>query len=67
MSAGEAVIAVEEILAAVIDSYGGRLEIDRESMEKSYDGKVMAIDYDYKKERVVLTLVDGEDIDYEDE
>lgn len=67
MSAGESIIAIEEILAAVIDDNGGRLEINRESMEKSYDGKVMAIDYDYKKERVVLTLVDGEDVDYEDE
>jgi hypothetical protein len=63
----EQYIAIEELLAAAIDYNGGRLEISSESFNRSWGGKVIAMNYDYKKDVVVLTLVDKEDVDYGDE
>lgn len=59
---GETVIAIEEVLAAAVDTYGGRLEVSRASIEKSYAGKVLAVDFDHLKEVVVITLVESEDV-----
>ena len=64
---GETYIAIEEVLAAAVDSYGGRLEVNMESLEKSYAGKVIAVDYDMQTNRAVITLVDRDELDFGDE
>ena len=59
-------LAVEEVLAAAIEAHGGRVEISAESFSRGFNGKVIAMDYDMKKDVVVLTLVDQEDVSYGD-
>jgi hypothetical protein len=60
-------LAIEELLAAAVDYNGGRLEISTESLQRSFAGKALAIDYDMQKDMIVVTLVDKEDVIYEDE
>lgn len=60
-------VAIEELLAAAVEFNGGRLEISAESFQRSFGGKALAIDYDPQKDMIVITLVDKEDVIYEDE
>lgn len=64
---GETMIAVENILAAAVESAGGVLTINAESLSKDFSDFVLALDYDYKTEQMTVTLVDKDTAQYEDE
>jgi len=64
----EQVIELTELFAAAIDSSPeGQIEIKAESLVKDHNGKVIAIDYEALKDVYVVSLVDQDDVDYEDE
>lgn len=64
----EQVIELTELFAAAIaSSPTRRIEISSEAMAKSYAGKVLAIDYDDLTDSYVVTLVEQDDVDLEDE
>jgi hypothetical protein len=59
-------VALEEVLAAVIDEIGGRLVVPMDALKKDRAGKAIAIDFDDEKQAVVFTLQEQEDIIYEE-
>lgn len=60
-------IAVEVILAAVVESQGGVVKVPAEIFSKDMSGFVIAMDFDDKSNELVITLVDKETAQYEDE
>lgn len=64
---GETVIAVETVLAAAVESAGGVITINGEYLSKSYGDMLLAIDYDHAKDQLLITLVDKDTAQYEDE
>jgi hypothetical protein len=60
-------IAVEVLLAAAVDNAGGVLKINSESLAKHYGDYVLALDYDPRAEQLLITLVDKDTAEYEDE
>lgn len=61
-------IAAESILAAVIDSTeAGYIVVTHESFVKDRAGLSIALDYDLQTDSITLTLVESEDIEFEDE
>lgn len=67
MSEQEQNIAVEELLAVVIASQEGRLEVPFEFFTReTILGKVIAVDHLIDKKVVVLSLADAEDMEVED-
>lgn len=58
-------VAIEEVLAALIDDNDGELTITPEQLSKNRAGMIIAIDFDDERNLVVFTLQDAEDIIYE--
>ena len=60
-------IDLEAILAALIDQNEGELFIGMEYMDRNYEGKAIAIDLDALRNGIAMTLIDTEEIKYDDE
>lgn len=60
-------VAIENVLAAVIDANGGALSVPAEQLKKDRSGFAIAIDYDEATSMVLFTLVESEDIEYDDD
>lgn len=58
-------INIENILAALIDQEG-ELFLGDEYMRKSYEGKVIAIEPDYLRDGLKMTLMDESEVEYDD-
>ena len=63
----DATIALETVLAAIIEGVGGVLTVPAELLKQDRAGMSIAIEYDDKKDRVMFTLVESEDIEYDDD
>lgn len=59
-------INIEILLAAIIDDADGVLTIPAEVLQKDRSGKAISINYEAAEDWLVLTLVDSDDIDYEE-
>lgn len=61
-------VAVEEFLAAVILSAdSGKIFVPREALEHNYSDLAIAIDVDIDRDGFVLSLIDKDEVDYDDE
>ena len=60
-------IAVEVILAALVESQGGTVKVPVETFEKDLSGYVLAMDFLEQSNELSITLVDKETAVYEDE
>lgn len=60
-------LPVEDFLALVIAHFDGRVEIPFEEVKpERIAGKVIAIDGNEKANTLVITLVDADEVDYEE-
>jgi len=60
-------ISLEVFLAAMIHEAGGNIVINMETLSNGFDGKIIAIDTDPRKDILVLSLVEADDVGFEDE
>lgn len=60
-------IAVEVILAAVVEDQGGVVKVNAETFDKDLTQYVLALDFDDKAQQLVITLVDKETAVYDDD
>jgi len=60
-------LAVENVLAAVVESQNGVVKIPVEIFKRDFSRFVLAIDYDAEANELSITLVDKETAVYEDE
>lgn len=60
-------IQLESVLAAIVHSRGGSIEVPSEDIEKDYSDKVLAIDYDQARNSFLITLLEESDVDMGDE
>ena len=60
-------VAIESVLAAVIDANDGVLSVSAEQLKKDRSGFAIAIDYDEATSMVLFTLVESENIEYDDD
>jgi hypothetical protein len=60
-------IAVEVILAAVVEDQGGVVRVNAETFEKDLSQYVLAMDFDSKAEQLVITLVDKDTAVYDED
>jgi hypothetical protein len=58
---------IRELLAGAICAAGGEVVIDAEVLNEGFQDKVVAINYDQQTDRFHLTLVDVDDVEYEEE
>ena len=65
MSDDVTTVAIEQVLAAIIDQQDGLVRIDAELFSVDRGGKVIAIDYDSKTNTILLSLAESDDIDYD--
>lgn len=59
-------IALETILAMLIDQNDGELFLGREFFEKDYEGMALAMSYDALRNGMVLELVKESEVTYDD-
>ena len=59
-------IALELVLAAVIDNAGGMLAVPVELIGQNRAGMVIAITYDTEKSVMYFTLEESENVDYDE-
>jgi hypothetical protein len=67
MSEENSLIAIEEVLAALVKQNGAAVLIEREHIESPNEGKVLTFSYDPQRDGLSVDLADAEDIVYEDE
>ena len=60
-------VDITELIAAMIVEAGGTIVINAETLSNGFGNQIIAIDPDYKKDILVLSLVDADDVDYGDE
>ena len=61
-------LAIEEVLAAVIlSNENGAIFVPTETLESDMSGLAIAIDRDEQRDGIVLSIVNKEDIEYDDE
>jgi hypothetical protein len=59
-------IALETLLAALVDQNDGELFLGREYLQRDYDGMLLAITPDPLRDGLKFELVEQDDVTYDD-